>query len=259
MKTAFITGATDGIGWEFVKIFAGQRCNLILVARNEERLRQIQEELSAAHGIYVEIYPKDLSIQKNAEEVYLSIKEKGTEIDFVINNAGFGIDAPYTDIEWEKEKQMLDLNMITVAYYTKVFARDMKARGHGRILNVASIAAFQPGPYMAGYCATKAFILSLSEAVNYELKGTGVSVTALCPGVTDTKFHAVAKTEEVGMSLHLPHASASAVAAYGYQLLQRGKAMGVYGFWNKLLVFSNRLVPRAVSTMCSAWLLKGGK
>lgn len=258
MKTALITGATDGIGLEFAKIFAANHCNLVLVARNEERLRQIQQELGAK-GITVSIYSKDLSIQKNAEEIYLSLKDQGVAIDFLINNAGFGIDAPYTDIDWEKEKMMLELNMVTVAYFTKVFARDMKTREFGRILNVASIAAFQPGPYMAGYCATKAFVLSLSEAVNYELKGTGVSVTALCPGVTDTQFHAVAKTEEVGMSRHLPHASAEEVAAYGYKLLSKGKAMGIYGVWNRLLVFSDRLVSRKFATACSAQLLKSDK
>ncbi|WP_106829591.1 SDR family NAD(P)-dependent oxidoreductase [Parabacteroides pacaensis] len=256
MKTALITGATDGIGLEFAKIFAGHSCNLVLVARNEERLLQIKQELSAS-GITVDVFPKDLSVQENAEAIYLSLKERGIAVDFLINNAGFGIDAPYLDIAWEKEKMMLELNMVTVAYFTKMFGRDMKARGFGRILNVASIAAFQPGPYMAGYCATKAFILSLSEAVNYELKGSGVHVTALCPGVTDTQFHAVAKTEEVGMSRHLPHASAQEVAAYGYKLLSEGKAMGVYGWLNRLLVFSNRLVPRKVSTFLSARLLKG--
>lgn len=255
MNTALITGATNGIGLEFARIFANKGIGLILVARNEEQLNHIKNELSV-QGITVEVYARDLSITKNAEEIYHLLKEKQTSVDYLINNAGFGIDAPYIETEWEKEEKMFNLNMLTVAYFTKVFARDMKKKGYGRILNVASIAAFQPGPYMAGYCATKAFILSLSEAVNYELKGTDVSVTALCPGVTDTLFHAVAKTEEVGMSRYLPHATAGEVAAYGYKLLVKKKSMGVYGIWNRIIVFSNRLVPRKVSIFLSAKLLK---
>lgn len=255
MKTACITGATNGIGLEFAKLFASQGANLVLVARDARRLQQIKEELSA-YAITIEIYSFDLSLQQNAEKLYNTLKEKHTTVDFLINNAGFGIDAPYTEIPWEETEKMFRLNMLTVAYFTRVFAGDMKKQGSGKILNVASIAAFQPGPYMAGYCASKAFVLNLSEAVNYELKGTGVQVTALCPGVTDTLFHSVAHTEKVGMSQHLPHASAKEVARYGYRLLMGNKAVGIQGWFNRLLVFSNRLAPRSLSTHLAAKLLK---
>lgn len=256
MKTALITGATGGIGRELALLLAATGHDLVLAARNEAQLIRIKEE-AESQGVAVHIFPLDLSKAENAEALYRRLQEVRIQVDILVNNAGFGIDGPYLNIPWEKEEEMFRLNMLTVAYLTHVFAASMKARGFGRILNIASIAAFQPGPYMAGYCATKAFVLSLSEAVNYELKGTGVTVSALCPGVTDTGFHRVAGTEKVGMSRYLPHASAREVAQYGYKLIQERQAVGIYGFFNRMLVFANRLVPRGLSVYLSARLLKG--
>lgn len=255
MKTACITGATEGIGYEFARLFARKGCNLILVARNEVRLQEIVRELSPL-GITVHTYAQDLSRIENARRIYEDIRKNEWMVDYLVNNAGFGIDASYTETDWEKESAMLNLNMITVAYFTKVFARDMKERRSGNILNVASLAAFQPGPYMAGYCASKAFVLSLSEAVNYELKGSGVHIAALCPGVTDTKFHAVARTEKVGMSRYLSHATAAEVAAYGYRLMENKQPVGIFGCMNKVLVFFDRFVSRSFATALSARMLK---
>lgn len=250
-----ITGATSGIGRELALLLAATGHDLVLSARNETQLNRIKEE-AESRGVAVRIYPLDLSKAENAEALYHRLHEAQIPVDILVNNAGFGADGAYLDIPWEKEEEMFRLNMLTVAYLTHMFAADMKARSFGRILNIASIAAFQPGPYMAGYCATKAFVLSLSEAVNYELKGTGVTVSALCPGVTDTGFHRVAGTEKVGMSRYLPHASAREVAQYGYKLISQRQAVGVYGFFNRMLVFANRLVPRSVSVYLSARLLK---
>lgn len=151
---------------------------------------------------------------------------------------------------------MLNLNMITLSYFTKAFACEMKVRGAGRILNISSIAAFQPGPYMAGYCATKAFVLSLSQAVNFELKGSGVTVTAVCPGVTDTKFHDTADSNNTFMVKLLSHASAEQVAEYAYRKMMKGKALGVYGFMNKLMTFSNRFVSGSAAVAVSSKILK---
>lgn len=255
MKTACITGATEGIGLAFARLFASKGCNLILIARNEPRLREIAAELSSPE-ITVHIYARDLSLTQNARFIYEDIQNNRMQVDYLVNNAGFGIDAPYIETDWDKELAMLNLNMITVAYFTKVFARRMTEQGFGRILNVSSIAAFQPGPYMAGYCATKSFVLSLSQAVNYELKGSDVYVTALCPGVTDTKFHVVAQTQTVGMSEYLSHATPDQVADYGYWLMMKKRSLGVYGWINKLIVFSNRFAPRSVSVALSARLLR---
>lgn len=255
MATALITGATQGLGYEFSKQMAAKGVNLVLVARNELRLQEISQELSAK-GVMVITYAKDLSLLSNAEFIYNDLEARSIQIDYLINNAGFGIGGDYVDIDWEKELGMYNLNMITISYFTKTFARAMKSRGEGRILNIASTGAFQPGPFLAGYCATKAFVLSLSEAVNRELKGTGVSVTALCPGVTDTKFHDVADTNNTGMVKNLTHATAAEVARYGIRLMMKPKAMGVHGMMNKLVVFTNRITPRCIVTAIAAKVLK---
>lgn len=256
MMTTLITGASGGIGLEFARLFAQKRNNLILVARNEEQLQTIAKELRS-FNIDVKIYAKDLSILDNAKFIYDDLKNKNIVVDYLINNAGFGINGLYTEIDWQKENEMFTLNMITLAYFTKMFARDMKERGFGRVLNLGSTGSFQPGPFMAGYCATKAFVLSLSEAVNYELGKTDVSVTTLCPGVTDTKFHEVAQTEGTWMSKFLSHATAADVAKYGYKIMMKKKSSGVQGFFNKVMTFSNRFASRNMSTATAARMLKG--
>lgn len=256
MKTALITGATEGIGLEFARLLARKGVNLILVARNEARLQAVAEELTALK-VEVKTYAKDLSRIENAVEVYEDIKARGVIVDYVINNAGFGLHGNFTDIPWDQELNMLNLNMVAVAYFTKVFTRDMVQYGYGRILNLGSTGAYQPGPYMAAYCATKAFVLSLSEAVAYELQGTNVTVSTLCPGVTDSQFHKRAHTENTGMSRRLSHATPTEVAAYGYKLMMSGKPSGIYGFTNRIMIFLNRLTPRRVVTSISAKVLKG--
>jgi short-subunit dehydrogenase len=255
METAIITGATEGIGLELSKLFAKKGINLILVARNEVKLKQIQQELSV-QDLSVTIYAKDLSIPDNARFIYDDLKTKGIRVDYLVNNAGFGINGSYIDIDWKREMEMFNLNMITLAFLTKVFAKDMAERKFGKILNVGSTGSFQPGPYMAGYCATKAFVLSLSEAINHELRGSGVSVSTLCPGVTDTKFHDVAKTGNTAMTKFLLHASPVQVAEYGFKILMKRKPVGVHGFFNNMLVFSNRLFSRNMITASSGKILK---
>lgn len=256
MATALITGASGGIGFELAKIFAQKKVNLVLVARNEKRLAEIAEKFTRM-GIHVSIYQKDLSVLKNAEEVYNDLKNKNMVIDFLVNNAGFGLHGDLTETSWQRELEMINLNMVALTYLTKMFASDMKKRGTGNILNIASTASFQPGPFMAVYCATKAYVLSLSEALNAELKGTGVIVSTLCPGVTDTGFHDVAKTVGTNLFNKYSHASAEEVAEYGYRLMMKGKSVGVYGFGNKVIVFSVRLSPRNMVTKIAEQLLKG--
>lgn len=255
METALITGASEGIGYEFARIFASKGKNLILVARNEARLKIISQELSK-NGITAHYYAKDLSKPENASFIYNDLVNKNIEINYLINNAGFGINGEYTDIPWEKELEMFNLNMITLAYFTKVFAKEMKSRNYGRILNVGSTGSFQAGPFMAGYCATKAFVLSLSEAVNYELRGTNVRVSTLCPGVTDSKFHSVAKTETTMMSKFLSHATPKEVAIYGYNLMMKGKPLGIQGLANNLMILSNRFTSRKMVTGIAGKMLK---
>jgi short-subunit dehydrogenase len=255
MKTALVTGASGGIGLEFAKLFAKQKINLVLAARNETRLKEIAEDLSK-NNIDVIIYPKDLSILKNAEYIYEDLKKKNITIDYFVNNAGFGINGDYSEIPWEKEYEMFNLNMITLAYFTKVFAKDMKAKGFGRIVNIGSTGSFQSGPYMAGYCATKAFVLNLSEGVNYELRGTGVSVTAICPGYTDTAFHKVAETKNTLMAKILSRAKPDEVAVFAFKKMLQGKPLGIPGIMNKIMVFSDRFASRGAVTAVAARLLR---
>ncbi len=254
-QTALITGATNGIGLEFANIFAKNGINLILVARNETRLKTISGELSA-HNINASFYAQDLARHENAQFIYDDLKTRNIRIDYLVNNAGFGINEQFIDIDWNKELEMYNLNMMTLSYFTKVFSKDMKQNGFGRILNIASMASFQPGPYMAGYCATKAFVLSLSQAVNHELKGSNVSISTLCPGVTDSLFHVVAKSEKTGMTKYLLHASPKEVAIYGYKLMMKGKSLGIYGLSNRLIVFSNRFISRRLTIYLSGLMLK---
>ncbi|MCK9421675.1 MAG: SDR family oxidoreductase [Bacteroidales bacterium] len=255
MKTALITGATEGIGFEFAKLFAQKGNNLILIARNESRLQTISKELSS-YKIDIKVYVKDLSILDNAKYIYDDLNMRHITIDYVVNNAGFGINDHYVEIDWQREQEMFNLNMITLAYFTKMFAKDMKVRKFGKILNVGSTGSFQPGPFMAGYCATKAFVLSLSEAVNYELKGTNVSVSTICPGVTDSKFHSVAKTENTLMSKLLSHATPEEVANYGFKIMMKGKSLGVHGFVNKMMIFSDRFTCRRIVIAVAGKMLK---
>lgn len=245
MKTALITGATEGIGLEFSRLFAQKGINVILVARNESRLQIVSKELSLLK-VDVKIYAKDLSIVDNAKYIYNDLKAQSIAVDYVVNNAGIGINDKYVNVDWQRDLEMLNLNMITLAYLTKMFAKDMAVRKFGRILNLGSTGSFQAGPNMAAYCASKAFVLSLSEAVNYELKGINVRVTTLCPGVTDTKFHSAAQTGNTIMDKLFPHSTPDAVAKYGFRIMMKGKSMGVHGCINKFLVFTNRFTPRRV-------------
>lgn len=255
MKTALITGASEGIGFELTKLFAQNGINLVLVARNESRLKEITASLSG-NNVEIRYYAKDLSILDNAKYIYKDLKEKNIFVDYLVNNAGFGINGDYIDIDWQRESEMFSLNMITLAYFTKVFAQDMVSRKFGRILNLGSTGSFQAGPYMAGYCATKAFVLSISEAVNYELKGTNVSVSTLCPGVTDTKFHSVAQTGNTMLSKLFSHAQPIDVAKYGFKLMMNSKSTGVHGLANRFAIFLNRLLSRNMAISFSGKVLK---
>ncbi len=195
MKTVLITGASEGIGYELSQLFANAHYQLILVARNEQKLNAMCETYTS-NGIKCTYFVADLSIMSHVERLADKIDQLPFKIDYLINNAGFGIYGNSTELDWEKESAMYQLNMISLAYLTKHFSIQMTKNGFGRILNVASIAAFQPLPFMAGYAASKAFVLSLSQALNEELKKQNVYVSTLCPGVTESKFHNTANTEK---------------------------------------------------------------
>jgi len=244
-KTVLITGASSGIGYELSKLFAADGANLVLVARNEQRLNEIASDLAQTHGVRVTVLAKDLSDPASPDEIFAALQARSIVVDVLVNNAGFGTYGPFAQIDWDEELRMLQVNMVSLTHLTKLFLPGMIERRSGRILNVGSTGSFAPGPLMAAYCATKAYVLSLSEAISEEVRGTGVSVTALCPGVTRTGFQARAKVEQIQLTSG-SMMSARQVAEAGYKALMRGQAIVVPGFLNQLLVFSARIAPRSL-------------
>ena len=246
-KNALITGASGGIGYEFVKLLARDGYDLFLVARNETKLKEIQKDLESQYDIHVTVMVKDLS-EPNAAQAVVHELGRDVAIDVLINNAGFGNFGMFAETDWKKESSMIQLNITALTHLTKLLVPGMKERGVGRILNVASTAAFQPGPLMAVYYATKAYVLSFSEAIANELKGSGVTVTALCPGATASNFQKASAMEKSALVKDKKLPSAAVVAKTGYEALMKGKTVVIHGQYNKFLAFIVRLFPRNVVT-----------
>jgi hypothetical protein len=242
-KTALITGASSGIGYELSKLFAADGYNLVLVARSGQKLSEIASDLTQTYGVRTTVLAKDLSDPASPDEIFATLQAQFIGVDVLVNNAGFGTYGPFAKIDWAEELRMVQVNVISLTHLTKLFLPGMIERRSGRILNVGSTGSFAPGPLMAAYCATKAYVLSLSEAISEEVRGTGVSVTALCPGVTRTGFQARANVEHTQLTSS-SMMSAQQVAETGYTALMRGQAVVVPGFVNQLLAFSVRITPR---------------
>lgn len=236
-----ITGASGGIGLELARIFAEQGYALVLVARNRERLEEIAVELKPTP---VQVLAKDLALVGAAEGIHREVPK----VDVLVNNAGYGVYGPFVKTPLDDELGMLQLNMTALVVLTKLYLPAMVAAKNGKILNVASTAAFQPGPLMALYYATKAFVLSFSEAIGNELEGTGVTVTALCPGPTATGFQARTKLEKSRLIKRMKVMDARTVAEAGYRGLMAGKPVVIPGLMNKLLAQSVRFSPRWMVT-----------
>lgn len=254
-RNVLITGASGGIGLELAKIFATRGYNIIIVARSADKLHALAADLVHT-GADVKVIGLDLSVPHAAQSLYSRLKQDGLHVDILINNAGFGLYGEFADTSWEKECQMLNLNIIALTELTKLYVQDMKHQQYGRILNVASVAAFMPGPYMAVYFASKAYVLSFSEALAAELKGTGVTVTALCPGPTRTGFETTANANESGLFEKMPQANALDVAEYAYKALMKGKKVAVQGWFNKVNVLLVRLLPKRLFTLSMIWIMK---
>jgi short-subunit dehydrogenase len=245
-KYTLITGATFGIGYEFAKLFASEGFNLILVARNKNRLSAISKELFEKYKIDVQTIEKDLSHLNSAEEVFEEVNKKNLEVEILVNNAGFGNHGKFWETDLKTELEMIQLNITSLIQITKLFLPKMIENKHGRILNVASTAAFQPGPFMNIYYATKAFVLSFSEALNSELKGTGVTSTVLCPGPTKTEFFARAGMEDTVLvkTKIISKMPAEKAAKIGYKGLMKGKRIVIPGIPNRIGVLFVKLFPR---------------
>lgn len=252
--TALVTGASSGIGKEFAYLLAGNRHDLVLVATQSQRLEQIAEDLRARYQVNATVIAKDLSQPTASSEIYSELQRQGIRIDVLVNNAGFNVYGPFAETDLDSELKMIHVNLVALTSLTKLFMRDMVARGFGRILNVGSTGSFSPAPFDSVYCATKAYVLSFSEAIAEELRGTGVSVTALCPGPTATEFAERAKMTDTRIfSGRLM--KAKEVASIGYRALLRQKPMVITGFANKALVFSMRFSPRTLLAKIAKGLL----
>lgn len=217
-----------------------------MVARNKAKLDELKSTLENEYKVKVYTIGKDLSDTNAANEVYNETIHQNIQIDYLINNAGFGEFGLFTDTDWNKELQMINLNITTLTAFTKLYLQDMVKRRSGKIMNVASTAAFQSGPTMAVYFATKAYVLSFSEAVNNEVSDKGVTITTLCPGATESGFQAAAAMEESRLVKGRKLPSSEEVAQYGYAAMMKGKTVAIHGLMNWILANSVRFTPRSI-------------
>lgn len=254
-NTALITGASNGIGLELAKIHASKGGDLVLVARNKSKLDELKTELEKQFRVSVYAISKDLSLTNAAQEIYNETNKENIQVDYLINNAGFGDFGMFAETEWNKELQMINLNITTLTHFTKLYLQDMIKRRSGKIMNVASTAAFQSGPTMAVYCATKAYVLSFTEAISNEVIDKGITITALCPGATETGFQAAGGLEESKLFKDKKLPTAKEVAEYGYSSMVKGKTVAIHGIMNYIMSNSIRFIPRALVLKVSRKIL----
>lgn len=254
-KTALITGSSNGIGYELAKVHAEKGDDMVLIARSIDKLDELKKELEKKYKVKVYTIKKDLSLSNAAREVYDELKQQNISIDYLINNAGFGDFGHFADCDWNKQERMINLNITALTHFTRLFLPDMIERGSGKIMNVASTASFQPGPTMSVYFATKAYVLSFSEAVANEVRDKGITVTALCPGSTKSGFHATAlDNKELLRKRKL--SPSKEVAEYGYNAMMKGKTVAIHGLKNTIMATSVRFIPRALVVKAAGYIQK---
>jgi short-subunit dehydrogenase len=247
-RTALITGASSGIGYELAKVMAKNGHDLVVVARRKEKLKDLKEDLESQHDIEVHILVKDLSDIKTCKEIYDWTKKNNLQIEYLVNNAGFGYRGTFEEMSQENALSMINVNVTSLTCLTKLFLKDMLKSDSGRIMNVSSVAGFLPGPYMSLYYATKAFVTSLSESIDAEILDTNVTITTLCPGATISEFQKVAGITDVGFTQGNNVPSSMDVAKFGYEEMMKGSGVVVHGGQNKFFVFLAKLLPRKLVT-----------
>ncbi len=253
MRTVLITGASSGIGKETAYVYAEHNYNLVLVARRKKNLEAVKKEIEEKHKVKVDIFDIDLSKTDSAERLYNLVKTENLQVDILINNAGFGINGNFKDIDIDKEESMLILNIITLTKLTKLFVLDMAKNKNGHIINIASTAAFQGIPKFATYAASKAYVLHFSEAIAQELKKDNVKVTAINPGATQSEFANTAKANEK----HFSKAPSSRdLAEFIYKTMKNGKISSIHGLINNIMSFSTRLTPRNLLTKIAGKMME---
>lgn len=246
-NVALITGASSGIGLELARIHASKGGDLILIARSTTKLLELKESLEKKYKIKALVIPKDLSIRESAQEVFDQVTKENITVEYLINNAGFGDAGLYHETSWEKEEMMINVNILALSQFTKLFGTEMVKRGNGRIMNISSTAAFQPGPMMAVYYATKHYVQAYSEALYEEWKEFGISVTALCPGPTHTGFMDAANMQDAKIFNTIKLPDAAEVARFGYKAMMRGEMTAIHGTLNHLMAHSVKFAPKKLA------------
>jgi short-subunit dehydrogenase len=246
-KTALITGASSGIGLELAHLFARDGYRLVLVARNRGALRELGDDLQSRYNVTVRISPKDLAHPAAPSELYQELQEAGIVLDVLVNNAGFGGGGAFLSTDWNNEAEMMQVNMVALTHLTKLFLPQIRAR-EGKLLNVASVAAFMAGPFMAVYYASKAYVLHFTEALAEELRGTGVTVTCLCPGPVKTNFQRRAHISDTQLANNSLLVDVREVARAAYEGMKQGKRVVIPGWKNRFGVQMLRLSPREMVT-----------
>ena len=252
-----ISGASSGIGREFARLFAEDGWNLVLTARDEERLGVLKVEVEKNHGIRAIVLAKDLADPAVPGDIFTILASEGITVSALVNDAGFNVYGPFEDTDLEREIEMIQVHVTAMTHLTKLFLRQRPVHLPAMILNVSSVAAFAPGPNVSVHFATRAYVQSFSEALAVELSGKGVSVTCLCPGPTRSAFFGRAGMDNVrlatGWPLHLM--DARAVAEVGYAAMKKGQVVAIPGIQNKVIIFFARHIPRALATRISGWLM----
>jgi short-subunit dehydrogenase len=255
-KTALITGASSGIGRDLAAIFAREGYNLIISARREERLLVIKNDLEKQCNVRVLVFPCDLAKEDGPNELYTFVQNQSVRLHTLVNNAGIGDFGFFTESKWEKNATMIHLNMLSLTHLTHLFLPDLMSHKKSYIMNVASTAAFQPGPLMSVYYASKHYVLAFSEAIANELKDSGVIVSALCPGPTASEFQEVSNMDKSKLFDLFPVAASADVAEFGFKSLMKEKRVAVYGFLNKVGAITIGLLPRNLVTSAVRFIME---
>ena len=243
-ETVLVTGASSGIGLELAKCFAADKSNLVLIARNTGAMETLAAELRREHKIEIHVIGADLTQPESPQKIFDDLKGRGVTVDVLVNNAGFGLHGGFAELPLARQLEIVQVNVTALVALTGLFLPGMVQRRRGGILNVSSVAAFLPGPYMAIYYASKAFVQSFSEALFEELRDTGVSVTSLCPGPTESNFSQVARSYQ-SRQMQASKMSSAEVAVAGHRAFREGRCVDVPGAKNRLLVQLTKIIPRS--------------
>lgn len=255
---ALITGASSGMGHDYAKLFARDGKNIVVLARSRDKLEEMKRDLEKQHGTKVVVLVKDLSDPKAPQEIFSELEQAGINIDVLVNNAGFAVYSKFSDSDWQKEAELLQVNIIALTHLTKLFLGKMLQRNSGRIMNISSIVGWAPMPWWSVYAATKAYVLSFTEAIAREVKGTGVCITCFCPTLTQTQFFKRSDSENcTAYRRRFLMMDTETAAKLGYNALARGKSCTIAGLQANLVVlFMTRLAPRSLAIRINSALSK---